>query len=151
MGFHANCGFEKKEKKRKKKKKRVPPLSESLTRFTIKYIALSKYFCLLSWFLDVIGFIFVSSRNTFEFHHPTLWFARERKWWNTFQMPSEQIWVETQMVERWQSRKLRGKVWDRNSRWQLLPSNFQHLPRRWEQIFLHCQKFAHRWKTLCWR
>ena len=33
MGFHANCGFEKKEKKRKKKKM-VPPLSESLTRFT---------------------------------------------------------------------------------------------------------------------
>ena len=33
MGFHANCGFEK-----RKKKKMVPPLSESLTRFTTRVI-----------------------------------------------------------------------------------------------------------------
>ena len=34
MGFHANCGFEK-----RKKKKMVPPLSESLTRFTTTVVS----------------------------------------------------------------------------------------------------------------
>ena len=34
MGFHANCGFEKKKRKKREEKKMVPPLSESLTRFT---------------------------------------------------------------------------------------------------------------------